>query len=147
MNLTEEQMMYFERAHRDGFLLLHDYEPETHFDLGLEWRTWCEENSEPLVQIEIFRRGATVSSSLLRYSTVTDLTEDEIDELEYLAFDARGAESPQCLPSHGRIGFIELDDAQYIARKVLKFCRAGIRHWQSGAVESRYEPARRRKTA
>jgi hypothetical protein len=127
MNLSEEQEMYFEQAKRDGFLLLHEYDPETHLDLGLEWRTWCIEKSEPFVQIEIYKRWVTVSYSLVRFPMVTDLTEAEIDELESFALHARGSEAPECLPSHGHIGLLNLADAQQIAGRMVEFCRAGIR--------------------
>jgi hypothetical protein len=147
MSLSEEQKMYFERAQQEGFLLLHEYDPETHCDLGLEWRTWCIEKSEPFVQIEIYKRQAIVSYSLLRFPMVTDLTEAEIDELESFALHAHGSEAPECLPSHGRIGLIELADAQQIAGQMVEFCRAGIRHWQGGATDARYKPARREETA
>jgi hypothetical protein len=146
MNLTEEQMEGFRRARREGFLRLHDYDPESHRDLALEWRIWCEDNFEPFVQLELGNRGV-ISYSLLRFSSVTFLTDAEIDELESFAVYARGSELPQCLPSNGHIGLLKLADAEAIARRVLGFCRAGIKHWQSGAQVPRYAPAQRVESA
>jgi hypothetical protein len=147
MNLTREQSIYFERAKREGFLLLYDYDPETHLDLELEWRTWCQENCAPFVKVEVSERGATVSYSLLRFSTVTDLTEAEIDELVSFTFHAHGSEMPECFPECGQIGLIELADAQHIAVRMVEFCCAGIQHWKNGATVSRIQPAQREKTA
>lgn len=148
MNLTEEQMVYFERAQLEGFLLLHEYDPETHFDLELEWRSWCVENSAPFVKVEIYKRWATVSYSLRRFPTiVADLTEAEIHELEYFAFQARGSERPECFADSGHIGLIKLVDAQHIAHRIVEFCRAGVRHWQKGATVPRYKPAQQKQTA
>ena len=147
MNLTEDQKTYLERAQREGYLLLHEYDTETHPDLELEWRAWCEENSAPFVKIEICERGATVSYSLLRFPVVTDLTEAEIDELQSFAFHARGSEIAECYASSGRFGFIELSDAEHIAHRIVEFCRAGIRHLHSGATVPRYEPAPQEKKA
>jgi hypothetical protein len=147
MNLTDEQKMYFEQAQRDGFLHLREYDPLTHCDLGLEWWTWCVENSAPFVKVEIYERWATVSYSLRRFPIATDLTEAEIDELEYFALQARGSERSECFPDAGHIGSIKVTDAQRIARRVVEFCRAGIGHWQGGATVPRYMPAQRQKSA
>jgi hypothetical protein len=147
MNLTDEQNLYFEQAQRDGFLQLREYNQDTHCDLNLEWWTWCVENSAPFVKVEIYGRRATVSYSLQRFPIATDLTESEIDELEYFAIQARGSERSECFPEAGHIGSINLTDAQCIARRVVEFCRAGIRHWQAGATVPRYNPAQRQKSA
>jgi hypothetical protein len=147
MNLTKDQIFYFERAKREGYLLLYEYDPETHRDLELEWRTWCESTFAPVVMVEMGERGATASYSLRRFSYVADLTEAEIDELVPFTFHALGSEMPQCFPEWGRIGFIELIDAEHIARKMVEFCRAGIRHWQGGATVCRSQPAQRSERA
>ena len=149
MNLNESQKRYFERAKREGFLLLYDYDPETHIDLELEWRTWCEQHSAPLAKVEVSNQGetATVSYSLLRFPMATGLTETEIDELESFAHHAHGSEAPECFPECGRIGLIDLDDAQLIALRMVEFCRAGIQHWKNGAIVSRFQPAQREKKA
>ncbi len=90
---------------------------------------------------------ATVSYSLLRFPMATGLTEAEIDELEPFAHHAHGSEAPECFPECGRIGLIDLDDAQLIALRMVEFCRAGIQHWKNGAIVSRFQPAQREKKA
>jgi hypothetical protein len=147
MNLIGEQKMYFEQAQRDGFLLLREYDPHSDCDLGLEWWTWCVENSAPFVKVEIYGRWATVSYSLRRFPIATDLTEAEIDELECFALQARGSERSECFADAGHIGLIKLADAQHIARRVVEFCRAGVLHWQAGGTVPRYKPAQREKSA
>jgi hypothetical protein len=147
MNLSEEQQSYFDRAVRDGYLILHDYDPETHPDLELEWRSWCANRSAPFVKVEVGQRGATVYYSLHRFPSATHLTEAELEELILYSFQGRGSERSECFPDGGHIGLIQLSNALQIAARMVEFCRDGVRHWKAGASTARIMAARRDQTA
>lgn len=135
--LSDKQRVLFELAKREGYLTLPGYDPWLHFDLEVEWRAWCDQHLAPFIKVELCEQGAIMEYSLLRFPIATELTNAEIDELSSFTGHTHEAESLACFGNRGRIGFIESSDALQIARRALEFCRAGIKHWRTGATTSR----------